>query len=230
MQRAVPQRSRLPLGSTAAPDHGWFVLRGRRGHYGYCEEIRAYDLSTGAAYVVQECGGLLGMEGPPARDQVGRLPVDALREAAWMTLLAPRVEWRSIRATIPVPESLHRSLPPPSGITHGSGGGWGWASSAQPQLSWTWVDGGRTWASGTLTWPDSDNTGETHADALWRIAEAAFEPGCVPARLPRGLPLAVDPSGVSPIDAAPEDRRSIGATLAERTRTSRATVCRRRGR
>lgn len=36
-----------------APSHGWFILRGRRGHYRFSDEVRAYDLATGAAYVAR---------------------------------------------------------------------------------------------------------------------------------------------------------------------------------
>ncbi len=36
-----------------APERGWLVLRGRRGHYQFSDEVRAYDLATGAAYVVK---------------------------------------------------------------------------------------------------------------------------------------------------------------------------------
>lgn len=232
-QHAVPQQPALPLGATSAPDRGWFVLRGRRGHYSYCEELRAYHLPTGAAYVVKDCGRIVFQPhsgGAGSGSVVGRLPVEALREAAWMTLFARRVAWQTRAATIEVPSPLTRSLPPPSGVLHGSGGGWGWGSSAQTLLSWAWVDGTETLASGTLTWPDSMYPGEDHADELWRVAEAALEPGCAPVRLPRRLALGPNRSGVSPVDATPDQRRPVETTLEARLRGLGRGDCRQRRR
>lgn len=232
VQHAVPQRAALPLGATSAPERGWFVLRGRRGHYSYCEEVRAYDLSTGAAYVVRDCGRILNLPAAGASRtgaEIGRLPVDALREAAWMTLFARRVEWTERSATIDVPPTLRRVLPP-TGAVGAQGSSWGWGSSAQTRLSWAWVDGSRTLASGTLTWPDSMYPGENHADELWRVAEAAFEPGCAPARLPRRLELGPNRSGVSPVDATPGQRRPIETSLESRLRGLDRGDCRRRRR
>ena len=95
-----PQGAQLPLGRFQAPKDGWWVLRGRRGHYQFCDELRAYDLATGAAWVVKSCSGLVLQQGgtvdhdatDAARGvqvQVGRVPLDALREAAWMTITTP---------------------------------------------------------------------------------------------------------------------------------------------
>jgi hypothetical protein len=54
----VAPRTNLPIGRTRAPRRGWFVIKGRRGHYDFCDELRAYDLATGSAYVAGSCSGL----------------------------------------------------------------------------------------------------------------------------------------------------------------------------
>jgi len=53
----APRNRRYAAGiALRAIDRGWLVLRGRRGHYDWANEIRAYDLATGAAYVVRDTG------------------------------------------------------------------------------------------------------------------------------------------------------------------------------
>ena len=37
------------------PDTGWLVIAGRRGHYQFCDTIRAYHLGTGAAFIDDSC-------------------------------------------------------------------------------------------------------------------------------------------------------------------------------
>lgn len=207
-----PQGSTLPLGTFQAPADGWLVLRGRRGHYQFCDELRAYDLATGAAWVTQSCSGLVLQQGGSvdhdATDaqrgvsvKVGRLPLEALREAAWMTLLAPHVEehvqprgWFVRR-----PPGLEPAWPD-DGQLGGIGMGGFWMSSAQTQLAWSWQ--GKDWLrdAGTLTWPDSSVAAVDYADQLWRIAEAAFLEGCAPARPPKQLIVGGKP-GVSGLDA-----------------------------
>ncbi|NOU32666.1 MAG: hypothetical protein HOO96_32580, partial [Polyangiaceae bacterium] len=103
LAEARPQVSRLPIGSLKAPTKGWLLLRGRRGHYVFCDEVRAYDLGTGAVYIAKSCSGLAlvsdgsvdGAKTDDARKEetlVGSVPRDALREAAWMILLASEVQ------------------------------------------------------------------------------------------------------------------------------------------
>ncbi|MFO7567571.1 MAG: hypothetical protein R6X02_33310 [Enhygromyxa sp.] len=91
------RRSVFPIGGLRAPDAGWFIIRGRRGHYRFCDEIRAFDLTTGSVHVAASCSGLaLRNDGSVDGAQTsagrvlqttsGRVPVDALREAVWMAL------------------------------------------------------------------------------------------------------------------------------------------------
>lgn len=213
----------LPIGRFRAPKTGWIVLRGRRGHYSFCDEVRAYDLATGAAYVAQSCSGLAlrhdGSVDAGATDGArglevtsGRLPVDALREAALMTMLAPSVdEHVSDNAWYePLPAGVSMDW---EELSFGGFGMRSWYSSGQTQLSWAWVDGGRVVASGALTWPESARAGETHADELWQVAEGGLVAGCAPAALPTAWPLASASAGVSPLDARPDTLRSVSVGL-----------------
>lgn len=207
-----PQGSMLPLGKFRAPTDGWLVLRGRRGHYQFCDELRAYDLATGAAWIAQSCSGLVLQQGGSvdhgATDaqrgvsvKVGRLPLEALREAAWMTLLVPHVEegqqpwgWFVRR-----PVGLEVRWPD-DGHVGGIGMGSFWMSSAQTRLAWSWQGRDGLRDAGELTWPDSSVAAVNYADQLWRIAEAAFLEGCAPARPPKQLVVGGKP-GVSGLDA-----------------------------
>lgn len=241
MEATVSPQGMLPIGELRAPTRGWWVIRGRRGHYSFCDEVRAYDLATGAAYVTQSCGGLVLRPGGSVdgsatdaargiRETVGRLPVEALREAAWMALLATEV--RAVRPhaeRFTVPSELRRRVPAPLHATFGSMSSTLWVSSAQTRLAWAWIVDGTTVAQGNLTWPDSSEPGEWHADELIAIAEAALEPGCAPARLPPNLPLGNVAAGVSSIDADPASRQRVEDALGDRLRAlgAGARLCRR---
>ena len=97
------RRWALPLGDMKAPDTGWLLVSGRRGHYDFCDAIGAYDLATGTAYVRESCSGLALVEGghvdeaatarsARSRGRVGRLRIENLREAAWALLMMTRAE------------------------------------------------------------------------------------------------------------------------------------------
>ena len=203
----------LPFGSFRPLARGWLIVRGRRGHYQFCDEVRAYDLATGAAFVAKDCSGLALREngsvdaaataqGRVPSTEIGRLPLDALREAAWMLVLAPQVEARHRHSrTVPLPKGL-RPIWRILYSTTGRGGS-AWGSSAQTVLGWAIVDQGRTVARGRLTWPSSSEPGEHHAAQLLDIAERSLLPGCPPAGLPASLPLDLGQPAVSPATATP---------------------------
>ncbi|MFO0672345.1 MAG: hypothetical protein U0235_22425 [Polyangiaceae bacterium] len=170
MRESTTPTTMLPLGSFKAPREGWLVVRGRRGHYSFCDETRAYDLATGSAYVVRSCGGLsLRNDGSvdhgktratqKRSDEAGRLAVDALREAAFVMALTEDVD-RNV-----VPSGFGWYLP--EGVpaaradeTHGRGFGASYrSSSAQTSLDWSWIVRGHAVRSGTLTWPEDYNDG-----------------------------------------------------------------------
>jgi hypothetical protein len=219
----------LPLGRFRAPTEGWLVLRGRRGHYHFCDEIRAYDLATGAAWITGTCGGLLLREngsvdqkktddGRGPRSEAGRLPQDNLREAALATFLAPHVQEQVLQAGfgLALPDDL--ALEMNQRELHGLGMSWR-GTSAQTTVSWSWVVSGRTVTSGELTWPQNYNeAGADHAVKLLQIAEAAYAPlkagECAPAAPPSPLPLGAGAPRVSKIDGAVDSSVTGAATSA----------------
>jgi len=190
----------LPLAQLRA-DSGWWVLSGRRGHHRFCDEVRAYDLVTGTAYIVSSCSGLaLNPDGSvdvastnaqrKPHTRIGHLPLNALREAAWMSMLAPHVQKRVVLdgfgTALPADITPMRSScgGGRASYLYASGGG----HSGQTALSWTWTDGRRQHITGELTWPEDFNrAGYQHAVQLLQVAEAGFVESCPTARLPRGL-------------------------------------------
>lgn len=190
-------RTRLPLGRFRVPREGWLVVRGRRGHYSFCDEVRAYDLATAGVYVAKSCSGLAlvsdgsvdGAMTDAARTdtvQVGRLPVDALREAAWMMALARESQARVTDGFgwyVPVDiEIVKPTTPTFPSIT--LSGGWS-SSSGQTSLSWSWHRGATRVTSGTLRFPnDFNDAASDHAVQLLRVAELGLSEGCAPVAAP----------------------------------------------
>ena len=144
---------RFPLGSSRAPDRGWVVFEGRRGHYDFCDEFRAYDLATGTAYFAGDCSALVVKKGgdvdhaaTDARRKVrthsGRVSVDNLREAVWIALLAPAVESLQPESLwFPLPEGMsvewpRRDFGGGTSVDGGSGGG----DSGQTELAYRWSE------------------------------------------------------------------------------------------
>jgi hypothetical protein len=236
LERATRERSRLPLGHVSAPKKGWLFLRGRRGHYNFCDELRAYDLATGSAYVAQSCSGLVLREGGSVdgastdqarkdRRSAGALPLDALREAAWMTMLASEVQERVAEGWgFALPEGVvPRRTDRWSGIT--IGGSWS-TSSAQTTLAWSYAPEGRAVVSGTLTWPeDYNHAGRAHAVELLQVAEAGFTAGCPKAAPPSAIDLGGAKAGVSAIDASPASLRQVDLDLLASFAKVRAEAC-----
>lgn len=212
-----------PLGFRA-PERGWLVLRGRRGHYSFADEIRAYDLATGAAWVATSASALVlaGTEVDVAASDAQRKPEvyagkvsrDEVREIAFVLLTAKAV--RSIRS-----EARIKILPPEVelSLTRGSIASvepqpFEWRSSAQTELAWTLVDEGRVLAKGSLTWSGSADAAQQHAADLVKVLEAGLERGCAPAKLPTGIVRGAS-GWVSPIDARPDAQRVVFGRLAD---------------
>jgi hypothetical protein len=230
----------LPLGGIAAPDAGWLLVRGRRGHYAFCDELRAYDLATGAAYVARSCSRLaLGHTGrvdPATTDaarrvesHAGRVVVDNLREAAWMILLAADVQQPAVRdgAAIAIPSHVtvnRTAKKPPRRAAYALG-----KSSDQTRLAWSYLRRGRVVHHGTLTWPSSyDAAAQDHAAKLLHVAEQGFEAGCPPARLPTELDFGKSQPAVSPVDASRKSLVTVHDELLEALQGLRKQrICRR---
>jgi HEAT repeat protein len=217
----------LPLGHYRAPEGGWFVIRGRRGHYEFCDELGVYDVEKGAAYVAKSCSGLhlrpdgsVNFEATNAARkttvEAGRVNVGNLREAVWMVVLAPQSQEAYLSADyFPLPQGMVPTPPESDDGRRAFGMTW---NSGQTQLSWSWIAAdGQVLASGTLTWPSSYSAPEAHAADLLRVAELGLIPGCPPAILPTFV-AATSQSGVSAIDARPQEVVALQGELAGRLR------------
>jgi hypothetical protein len=212
----------LRLVGLKEPTKGWLVLRGRRGHHSFCDEIRAYDLATGAAYLAQSCSGLVLRRGGSVDGQAtdaarrpaikaGRMPLAQLREAAWMALSAEDALEPSVRSGfgLALPRDM---LAKRSGAMSFSGGGSSW-SSGHTVLAWSYQDHARFVHAGKLSWPDDPNHApRDHAVKLLQIAEEGFIEGCAPARLPKLAEGKTRP-GVSAIDASRESLRKANDAM-----------------
>jgi hypothetical protein len=213
----------LPLGHFRAPDRGWLVVRGRRGHYEFCDELGVYDIETGSAYVAKSCSGLHLLPGGSvnfdatnaarkASVEAGRVDVANLREAVWMILLAPEAQEAFLCADyFPLPKGMVPTPPESDEGRRAFGMSW---NSGQTQLSWSWMTAdGQVLASGTLTWPSSYSVPGAHAADLLRIAELGLSSGCPPAKLPAFAPEAPQ-SGIAAIDARPQEVADLQGQLA----------------
>lgn len=233
----------FPLGGSKVPREGWLVLRGRRGHYSFCDEIRVYDLSAGAAYVVQSCSGLALRDtgrvdhqktdaGRKPAAQKGYLPLDNLREAAWMILFSDELDTPGVRNAQGFPIPKHVPVRRPAGLLPKMVGSAFGMSSAQTRLTWSYVKGNRVLKNGTLTWPsDYNDAGKDHAVALLRIAEDGFVEGCPPTRLPAKVNLGKSHPGVSHIDASRQSLRQAHQELVQALDELRkGRICRQRAR
>jgi hypothetical protein len=239
-----------PLGRFRAPDSGWLIVRGRRGHYEFCDELSAYDLTSGAAYRAKSCSGLLfGNDGMvddkqvdaarKPRVEIGNLSTDNLRELALMMLLAPEAERDLVLDS--------RWFEVPAGIDAGFSDGprierYATAeshSSAQTSLTWTLARGDKPAGSpgglratnqGSFLWPGSWNVADNYVGRLLRVTESGFVAGCPRAALAPGITHIGPEAQVSPIDAGEasvdETAKALEGALAQAKAPSR---CKKKG-
>lgn len=230
---SLPETVRYPKMTLRPPTTGWLTLRGRRGHYEFADEVRSYDLATGAAYVVSSKSALV-LAGPSvdldgtdrkrvSETQRGEVAVDQARELAFVLLtkdlpLRYRERIEMIRVPTPVGFSLH------AGTTKRLD--WApftWRSSAQTTLAFSLGDGKRTIAAGHVTWPGASDRVEDHADDLIRTMEAGLVEGCPIARPP--VFLGGGTGAVSPLDASPGRQVDVIGELDRRLQKLAATPC-----
>jgi hypothetical protein len=186
MNQAQSRVAVLPLGRFAAPKDGWLVVRGTRGHHSYCDGISAFDLASGAFYGVELCQGIaVSTTQPQIATKLGRVPLDAIREAALMILLTDFAQEHTptLSAGWSMPKDMKVQVPPDMGRTYHLGG-YGW-SSARTVLEASWIRAGKGQARATVHWPDSDDAPYAHATELLQIAEQGLVEGCPPVKLPR---------------------------------------------
>lgn len=212
MFEAEGDNTEFPLGGLRAPTRGWLVIEGRRGHYGFCDELHAYELETGAAHVVRSCSGLV-LDGPSVDEAAvaagrqlavlrGAVPRDNVRELAFMLLVGGHVRHPAIpKLTRPDPPDGIELPAAPRMIGVAEPAEWG--GSDETELRWSVVAPGATAVEGVISWPPGYNEAPLrHAANTFSVVEAGIVPGCAPRRLPAALPLAATLAGVSPIDAS----------------------------
>jgi hypothetical protein len=205
----------LPLVGPGRPQQGWLLLSGRRGHYEFCDEVRAYDLTSGAAYDVGSCshlslgsGGVVNQRATDSartlQTRFGSIPPLALQEALWFLLVAPELRPSANSFGISVPRGT-RPVRYVSANSQAISMEPVCTSSGDTSISWKYVLHGAVAASGELTWPGCDwNPRNKYAVQLVRVAESMFEPGCPGAPAPEVLTqidLELVPDGVD-VDAA----------------------------
>ena len=224
----------MPLGRMRAPAAGWLVVRGRRGHYSFCDEVRMYGLATGAAWTSRNCGLLRIMEDIPAgRERKvlrGTLPLENLRELAWMLLQLDevRADYPATTEGVRVPAQVELAGPavaaPVAGratLTEVM------VSSDQTTLAWAIIgSSGEEVASGTLSWPtDYAGGGADHAVELLRVAEGGFAEGCPREQPPEQLSLGRARSAVSPADASAGELARTQAELVQQLFAAARVPC-----
>jgi hypothetical protein len=225
----------MPLGRMKPPASGWLVVRGRRGHYTYCDELRLYSLSNGDSYISQSCSLLIQLiagNGTPDRNRQvarGSISVDNIRELAWNLLqLQESVEGYTGVNPFSVPSSVQPmrgsdnpflSGPPRTLMT---------VSSSQTTLAWALVGtAGEHLASGTLRWPGDYLGGPNdHAVGLLQIAEGGFVNGCPTMMPPENLDFGNANPVVSALDASPTELSRARRDLSTDLYTTARSECR----
>jgi hypothetical protein len=191
----------LPLGVFQAPKDGWFVVSHSVfiAQAGCRENVTAYDLATGATYAVG-C-----RPAPPLRVAVGRVPLGALREAAWMSMLQhtatigvrTSVRWFDVPADIPVRRLVDEMVTSPRLVIE-------WSDA--PVVDWAWIRKGKGAVSGRFETPTSSLS--AHAASLLRIMDEGFQEGCAPSAPPIIPWTALGPN------VAPSERTDVGELFA----------------
>lgn len=175
-----------------APERGWVLLRGRRGHYQYTDEQHAYDLATGAAYITRRHGILFGATDTRVESRVGRVPVHALRQLAFALISRPAlVELRRVPYFARLPDAFLPSVSDapladiPVDLRRVPRDG-------QSRIETVYFDGATRELSALTTPMATDLDGILLA--LLGAMEQNFAAGCAPARLPSAAQLRGKPS------------------------------------
>ncbi len=210
-----------------APERGWVLLRGRRGHYQYTDELHAYDLGTGAAYVARRHGILFGAPDAQIRveSRVGRVPVDALRQLAFALISRPAIaELRRVPYFARLPDPFLPSVPDapradiPVDLRRAPRNG-------QTGIETVYFDGD-TRELGELTTPMATDLDGVLL-ALLGAMEQNFAAGCAPARLPSAAQLRGKPGKPTSVDtSSPQLTAAARAALDRQLDGLRRQACR----
>ncbi|MEZ4445071.1 MAG: hypothetical protein R3B72_38715 [Polyangiaceae bacterium] len=219
VDQSTPRVPLLPATELAAPASGWLIVEGRRGHHSFCDEIRAYDLATGAAYLAQHCHSIVqpppGKERPELTGRAGKVDVDALREATWAILFAPHLEREGVPQAVEVaiPSVLRPGFSQQRRLYRYVARAP--RSSGDTTLHWRHQRNGEVVARGTLRWPeDRKSAAGEHAVERLKAADASMNDDCSPA------PLVAMPAEASE-HFSPERRRALRHQLAALARHRR---------
>ena len=202
----------LPIGEVRLPKEGWLILRGRRGHYSFCDEVRAYSLKTGSAYIASSCSALALVSGghvdAHATDKgrklevtAGKVPVDALRDTTLLLMIHESVDKavqpKAERFELPAGLEAKWRVDQGGSITGGVFGG----STAQTTIAWAFHPPGVAAGNGTFTWPYASRPAESLV-AKWMAAlEGRLEKGCPSERIPFELLRSIPSPDVNHRDA-----------------------------
>jgi hypothetical protein len=226
LDATAERSSAFPIGRVQKPTTGWLVVSGRRGHYAFCDELRAFDLATGSAYRVASCSGLAlvsdGAVDHRATDAArkldrerGAVSLDEIREAAWMLLQLGELD-KNVRT-----HGFGQAPPPNIPLervdgeeTLGRGMGSIRWNTGQTQLTWRVVAAARELGGGTITWPrDLNDDTEAYAAELLEVAEASFVPGCPPAAPPAALTAQLGTLSANHLDTDEKSLNQAGSSL-----------------
>jgi hypothetical protein len=175
----------LPLGVFRPPTEGWFVTTVSVfiALAGCAEDLRIYDLATGAAYL-HRCTSTV----TPAQVQVGRVSVAAIREAAWMAMLEetvehdvrPHAQWFSVPVGIAIERRPGERVPTRRVFID---------VSDTPVHTWSWQRSKHGALAGQVSGQYDVGTRASagHAEELLDVADASFRSGCAPVAPPRTL-------------------------------------------
>jgi hypothetical protein len=178
-------RKALPLGRLREPAEGWLTVAGPREPLHSCDELDAFDLASGTAISVARCPG-----GQAPAPKLGRVPVGAIRETAWMLAMLPAVQDRValVEPVLALDPEIPRVLAPEPPARRGRTCEGAGSSSEDTHLTWQVRGADQILGTGVVIWPsDLNDDAAAHATSLLRIAEAAFVPGCPTATPPADL-------------------------------------------
>ncbi len=202
----TPLGTALPLGRFRAPNDGWLVVLGPTSHGGSycrsCDEIRAYDLARGDAFVSHRCRCPDPMHGydyvcpaePSGAEQNavqhGSVLLDNAREAALIVMLAPYAEnqVRPVARAFRVPDGLRPAWQPERPdrtlLTAPIRAGLERFDAFDGPATWAWLRPGKPTVTGEVArWrPAGDYAAETLA-----VLDASFVEARRPTPVPEGL-------------------------------------------
>jgi hypothetical protein len=197
------RQPRLPLPGIRRPTRGWLYVSAAEGMSDpLCEEERAYDLATGAAFKVRTCQNLVfapsgGVEWEATektrttKTEQGSTQTMALSEATWFLLQKDSLDIEVKAEGIAVPNDIIPTYEPRASVGR-RGGGFGCGCSDCEGPSWTYLLDGHVIGQGSTRWDpgcwSDDEEAETYATELLAVAEELFTAGCTTEAAPVARP------------------------------------------